>query len=150
MMDLDVSLVGTCVLGEESGLGSWSDVDVVGDTLEDFVAEDFIVNRSTGSTTGTGSGRVATFLRNYTVPKPVIIAERCTACGTCVKVCPVEPKAVDWAHGTGAKDGKPPAHDYSACIRCYCCQEMCPEKAITVDTPLLGRLIHRESSAVHQ
>jgi len=57
-----------------------------------------------------------------------------------VHVCPVDPKAVDW----GAGDHRvPPVHDYDRCIRCYCCQEMCPERAIEVKTPLLGRLIRR-------
>jgi NAD-dependent dihydropyrimidine dehydrogenase PreA subunit len=145
MMNLDVSLVGTCTFGEEHGLGTHSEVEVVGDELDDFIAEDYVVNRSHGSTTGTGEGRVATFLKNYTVPKPVIEPERCTACGTCITVCPVDPKAVGWAEGTSAKDKRPPEYDYSHCIRCYCCQEMCPDRAIGVDTPLLGRLIHRNA-----
>jgi formate hydrogenlyase subunit 6/NADH:ubiquinone oxidoreductase subunit I len=36
-----------------------------------------------------------------------------------------------------------PDIDYSTCIRCYCCQELCPEGAITVSVPLLRRLLKR-------
>ena len=64
----------------------------------------------------------------------------CTRCGTCVKMCPIEPKAVAFP---GGDKTQAPVHDYAACIRCYCCQEMCPERAIEVKTPFLGRLIRR-------
>jgi formate hydrogenlyase subunit 6/NADH:ubiquinone oxidoreductase subunit I len=30
-----------------------------------------------------------------------------------------------------------PVYDYKKCIRCYCCQEMCPEKAIIVKRKLI-------------
>ncbi len=142
MMNLDVSLVDTVIIGQELGLGTYDDIEYVGDPLEGFIAEDYKVNRSARSTTESSEGRFSGLMRRYVVPKPFIIAERCTACGTCVKVCPVEPKAVDWAESSGKAEKRPPRHDYSACIRCYCCQEMCPERAIEVATPLLGRLIH--------
>ena len=61
-------------------------------------------------------------------------------CGTCVAVCPVEPKAVLFA---GDDRTRPPVHEYDRCIRCYCCQEMCPEGAIELRVPFLGRVIHR-------
>ena len=32
---------------------------------------------------------------------------------------------------------------FDRCIRCYCCQETCPEGAISVETPLLGKLYSR-------
>lgn len=34
-------------------------------------------------------------------------------------------------------------YDYSRCIKCYCCQEMCPEQAITVKKSLLARIADR-------
>lgn len=141
MMNLDVSLVATCTYGEELGLGTTSDIEYVGDPVEEFIVEDFVANRSPASTTGRGN--VSKFMRRWVVPKPVIRAERCNACGTCVKVCPLDPKAVDWTTEEGAKAKKPPAHDHALCTRCYCCQEMCPERAIEIEVPPLGRIIHR-------
>jgi formate hydrogenlyase subunit 6/NADH:ubiquinone oxidoreductase subunit I len=111
--------------------------------VEDFVAKDFVADRSARSTTESGSGRFSAFMRRFVVPKPYVVEERCTSCGTCVKVCPVEPKAIDWEGPSAKTAGRPPRHDYSRCIRCYCCQELCPERAIEVRTPPLGRLIHR-------
>lgn len=145
LMNLDTSLVATVTIGEEAGLGSASDVELVGDDIEPLIATDYNANRSPASTTGrslTGHEGARKLMRRWVVPKPVIHAEACTYCGTCVKVCPVEPKAVDWTTEGGASDKRPPAHDYARCIRCYCCQELCPEGAIDVHVPPLGRLIH--------
>ncbi len=135
IMALDPALVETLVYGERWGLGSASDIEVVGDELP--VIDDYRVNRTPVSTTrGLGSALGKRLL----APRPYVIEARCTRCGTCVKVCPVDPKAVDWR---GGDHRVPPTHDYERCIRCYCCQEMCPERAIEVKTPVLGRLIRR-------
>ena len=135
IMALDPALVGTCVWGDAWGLGSAQDIEIVGDQLP--VLPDYRVNRAPASTTrglGFSAGK------RMLAPRPYILHERCTKCGTCVQVCPVDPKAVDWAEGDKTW---PPVHDYDHCIRCYCCQEMCPERAIEVKTPLLGKLIRR-------
>lgn len=135
IMALDPALVETITYGERWGLGSARDIELVGDELP--VIDDYRVNRTPISTTrGLGSALGKRLL----APQPYIIEERCTRCGTCVKVCPVDPKAVDWQ---GSDRTAVPAHDYGRCIRCYCCQEMCPERAIEVKTPMLGRLIRR-------
>jgi uncharacterized protein (DUF362 family)/NAD-dependent dihydropyrimidine dehydrogenase PreA subunit len=141
MIKLDPDLVPTVRWGAEWGLGTADDIEYVGDPLETFVVDDFVVNRSTGSTTS-ARGRVGSLVKEWIVPRPVIDHARCTACGTCVQMCPVDPKAVDFDSELGR--GAPPVHHYDRCIRCYCCQELCPERAITVKTPFLGRLIHRD------
>jgi uncharacterized protein (DUF362 family)/ferredoxin len=153
MIDLDPLLVGTIDWGVRSGLGQADDIQVLGDRLDEFHTPDFAVNRSPASTTGGTSWR-SRAVRDRIVPRPVIDHESCTACGTCVRMCPVDPKAVLFERGdplTGKIPGEdpagrakePPSHDYSRCIRCYCCQEVCPEHAITIRTPLLGRMINR-------
>ncbi len=140
MMALDPALVGTITFGEAFGLGTASAVDWVGDPVEDFVAPDFRVVRTPASTTGRDGGR--RLARRLIVPRPVIDPERCTSCGTCVTVCPVDPKAVNWRDPARDRGTLPPRHNYTRCIRCYCCQEMCPENAIRVRIPLFGRVLH--------
>lgn len=63
------------------------------------------------------------FLKNTFIKKPKITKKACKGCGVCVTVCP--------SLALSLKDGKP-LFDYQRCIRCYCCQEMCPENAINV------------------
>ncbi len=57
------------------------------------------------------------------VPKPYFIHNKCILCNECVKVCPVEPKALK-------NENKKIEIDRKLCIRCFCCQEMCPVGAI--------------------
>jgi len=139
MIGLDVNLVPPIVHGEAAGLGRSTGIALVGDPMDGFVVDDFDVNRSPRSTTGK-PGTLNRLMRRVVVPRPVVRAERCTRCGTCVSVCPVTPKAIAFADDQRLR---PPSHAYQRCIRCYCCQELCPEAAIEVDVPLLGRLIQR-------
>ena len=60
-------------------------------------------------------------LKNILIKKPKVRKKICKACGVCVRVCPAEALSMQ---------GKEPVFDYTRCIRCYCCQEMCPEGAI--------------------
>ena len=139
LIELDPKLVLPIQYGIEFGLGTSENIKYLGDPIESFVNREFVVNRRPLSTTE-GPGRVNRMTRRFVIPKPFILAVKCTKCGTCVSVCPVDPKAVEFR---GAGRIAPPVHDYQRCIRCYCCQELCPEGAIEVATPLMGRLIHR-------
>ena len=137
LIGLDPDLVPPIVHGAASGLGRATDVALLGDLIDELAVVDFDVNRHPRSTTGR-PGWASRLARRLVVPRPAIRPERCTRCGTCVAVCPVTPKAVRFADEARSC---PPEHHYDACIRCYCCQELCPEETIEIDVPLLGRLI---------
>jgi uncharacterized protein (DUF362 family)/Pyruvate/2-oxoacid:ferredoxin oxidoreductase delta subunit len=139
LIGLDPTLVGSIVHGRETGLGGGDEVEIVGDPLTSLEDLGFDVNRSPRSTTG-GPGRWSRLARRVVVPRPAVDGARCTRCGTCVTLCPVTPKAIDFERGNRAR---PPSHRYDRCIRCYCCQELCPEGAIDIHVPALGRLLHR-------
>lgn len=68
-------------------------------------------------------GFVRRRLKDLLVRKPKVLKGLCTGCGTCAMVCPT--KAMTSGQGL-------PTLNPKECIRCYCCQEMCPENAITV------------------
>lgn len=126
--------------GRDAGLGDFDGIAWVGDPVDGFVVPDFNVNR-TIDPHGKSLPRIAArLMRDLVIPRPTIEAILCSQCGTCVRVCPATPKAVDFRDGDKTV---PPVYDYGRCLRCYCCQEMCPEEAIIVETPLLGRLLHR-------
>lgn len=142
LIDLDPQLVPPIVHGEAAGLGTASDIEVVGDPATQFASADFDVYRAVRPTSGTFSGRRrwVRVVQRLLVARPIIRAARCTRCGACIEVCPVTPKAIAFTH---AKRLAPPTHHYERCIRCYCCQELCPAGAIEIAVPWPGRLIRR-------
>jgi len=140
IIDLDPEIVPTSKPGEKAGLGSYhvENIELVGGSIESFLDPSFEVNRM--PPVPSSGGKFRTFIKNRITQRPVIDITKCTICGTCVTMCPVEPKAVDWYKGDKSK---PPKYNYDLCIRCYCCQETCPDGAILIDSPLLGRFFPR-------
>ncbi|MFC2060545.1 DUF362 domain-containing protein [Chloroflexota bacterium] len=140
MIGLNPEFVPTSKPGEKSGLGTYhyENIEMVGDSAESFIVRDFKVTRK--PPIRATAGRLRVFTRNRVVPRPVIDRTMCNDCGTCIKMCPVGPSALDWILHEA---GKSPKHDYGHCIRCYCCQETCPEGAIVIQNPILGRLLFR-------
>ncbi|MEI6102167.1 MAG: 4Fe-4S dicluster domain-containing protein, partial [Eubacteriales bacterium] len=139
LMNLDPAMLLTNTAGLEMGAGTYlsSDIELLGDPIERFIASDYIVNREPEKPAKKNSG----VIKNTLVPKPYIIAEKCVKCGVCVNMCPVTPKAVDWHDGNKSN---PPSYKYERCIRCFCCQELCPESAIHVKVPLIRRFIGKK------
>ena len=45
--------------------------------------------------------------RQRIIPRPVIDSVKCTRCDTCVNICPVTPKAVDWHDGERSHEPRP-------------------------------------------
>ena len=64
--------------------------------------------------------------------RPVYIHENCTGCLKCVKICPVN-----------AIELHPAKKNYivltdSKCIRCFCCSEVCADKAVEIRRKVFG------------
>lgn len=149
LIDLNPLYVPTARPGEKSGLGTYrqENIQLLGHPLEELVNKDFKATRLKPDRLASAR-YFPTFFKNLVSPKPLILHDRCVNCGSCVLQCPVSPKAVDWPKDKekskkGHKKDQPPVYNYKDCIRCYCCQEICPEKAIDIHIPLLGRLIYR-------
>jgi uncharacterized protein (DUF362 family)/ferredoxin len=138
MIVLNPDFVPTIKPGQDWGLGTaqMQDIELVGDPLEPFINNNFkVVRAPVKPVTDT---TFVPFLRNMIAARPVIDPTMCNQCGTCVHHCPAKPKAVDWHSGDRSQT---PTYKYSRCIRCFCCQELCPQLAISVKIPLLGKLL---------
>jgi ferredoxin len=111
------------------GPGSPEDVDVVGVPWRELAVPDFA--HPVADPTSRMPWRLARWARHVLVARPVLeCPSGCTSCGTCVKECPVEAIAM--------RDRRP-SFDYDLCIRCYCCQELCPQHVIGLKRTRLAR-----------
>ena len=127
---------------EKAGIGNVSEesIELLGDPIESFKVKKFQLSPETRGSWEFSP--IVSFVRNSIIPRPVIDPLKCSKCGICVAACPVKPKALT------QEKGKVPVHDYNLCIRCYCCQESCPEGAIDIRIPLAGRLLHGLKSKI--
>lgn len=147
MVKVNPEHVPTIKYGRDQGLGvcSENDIEIVGDSLHEFISDDFDI-RTGPKKPSSGFKKfiinlLMKLLGRFLVQKPYIISAECVECGICVKMCPVNPKAVDWHEGDKTK---PPSYKYERCIKCYCCQEVCPEGAIELSVPFLRKILFRK------
>jgi len=140
IINLDPHILPTSQPGEAANLGTYraENIELFSGDIDTFFDPSFEVNRVPPA--HSSGGRFSTFIKNRITQRPVIDKARCDLCGICVKMCPVRPRAVDWYNDDKSQ---PPRHNYDRCIRCYCCQETCPDGAILIETPVLGRLFAR-------
>ncbi len=121
-------------LGEKYHLGTMTDIELIGDDINDLICNDFAVQRGINL-----SGNLAwkyRFLKNLISLKPKINEKKCIKCGECINHCPINPVGIDWN-----KNSDFPVYDYNKCIRCYCCQEVCPIGAIDIKTPKIRKIM---------
>ncbi len=132
LVDLDPLNVPTTRPGREWGLGTYleDEIELVGDPPAAQSGADFKVPRGpVGDSSASGA---MGFINNLISRRPAIQRRRCRLCGECVAACPVRPQALSWPDRTA-----PPVFSYSRCIRCWCCQEICPEGAIQAKRSVL-------------
>ncbi len=79
-------------------------------------------------------GFIRKALSNALTSKPIIEGEKCKACNQCLEICP--PKALE-------RRGKDLIFDYGRCIRCFCCQEICQEGAVSIKPGWASKLLGR-------
>jgi uncharacterized protein (DUF362 family) len=127
-------------LGQEYGYGSYDEdkLEIVGDDIMALMKPEFKVQRSR-PIRREKQGKIKG-IAGQMIKKPKIIESKCTRCGECVDACPFQPKAL-----TFYDDNKSfaPVFDYSLCIRCFCCHEMCRYSAIVLKYPFYKRLLNK-------
>jgi uncharacterized protein (DUF362 family)/Pyruvate/2-oxoacid:ferredoxin oxidoreductase delta subunit len=112
---------------EECGVGNAAEdnIEITGEPLADVRVPGF---RYTPP--GLGAGNLfpipefaARRFKSWFLLRPRFLHGVCTRCGSCIAMCPARPKALSMKDGRVAIDDR-------ACIRCYCCSEICTSRAV--------------------
>ena len=103
----------------------------VGDPMEPLVLRDFDIPMRSRRR---GWVNMVNRLPQAFRPRPVFTHRRCDGGGTCVRACPAKAIALD--------ERRRPQVDLGKCIRCYCCQELCPRTDVEVSRNPLVSLLH--------
>jgi uncharacterized protein (DUF362 family)/Pyruvate/2-oxoacid:ferredoxin oxidoreductase delta subunit len=97
------------------------DIEITGAPLAEIIDPDF--KHPKGELADEKApGWLVGSLKSLATSMPYLaIPDICSGCGTCKQSCPA---------GAITYVDKKPTFDYDKCIRCYCCEELCPEVAI--------------------
>ena len=118
-------------------LPDWSQVRIHGRGLEKIKISDWKLPPTAGKLNAV-SNIIPRQIRNFAMkrlrPLPYIVKDICRGCGECVRDCPA--KCMSMMEGKAEVNLK-------QCIRCYCCQELCPHRAVELRRTWLGNLLFR-------
>lgn len=136
LIGIDPFSIATTRLAHEQGLGCGdvSRIEVRGEAIGDVVVRDF--RQSSGRNDWTRiPSPIRKLLRRQLVARPQVVRSKCVGCGDCVRACPVH----------AISPGRPVSIDLEACIRCYCCHEVCNLSAINLRHGLVKMFLSRFS-----
>ncbi len=115
------------------GICDRNKIEVMGETIEAVKVNDF-----RPAVTSRGFNRIPAFiinpLKNNLSVRPYWEHNKCNLCKECMNICPVKCLEIK---------NKRIAINRNTCIRCLCCQEICPKGVISARRNLPGRIIER-------
>ena len=114
----------------KSGEADLSKIEILGDSLDAFIAKDFKLPQTTPLKYLPKSviDCVASLIRF----KPHIDNKTCARCNLCKITCPVHCIEIEKRYCS---------IDYKRCIRCLCCHEVCPYRAISIKRNILTKMV---------
>ena len=142
IMDIDSFKMPLIQQEQKRGLLSIEEIEYLGDNYESFVKKEF--NNVEIQVYNKNNKKVPPFLNGFVhkllTRRPIIKKSKCKGCKKCFDHCPV--KAIEMCK---KKDNKQYAKvNYDKCIRCFCCQELCPFHVVKIKTGILYNFVHKK------
>lgn len=138
------------------------DHEIYGDKL--IFRKDFKRISSFKSSTIPSKFRKGFIYNNIISSKPVFSRSKCIFCMQCYNICPTNPKSIkivtkkanynkesfeenyndlNQTNKIEKNNIKKLIYNYDTCIRCFCCQEICPNKAINIKHSIVGKILKK-------
>lgn len=133
LINLEPKYLPFLVYGKKAKLGTYLENEIIylGDDYRELVNRQFQVQRR--KKIKNGDRENIPLLGWIFYSRPMIQKDNCIFCGKCIAACPVPEKAIYMKNNR-----IPPFFNYNTCIKCYCCQEACPNNAIVRHKAVLG------------
>ncbi len=130
----------TTYYGHKMGLGQGDikNIQVLGAKIQDLNITPFKLPNT--KLVSSLPGFLTSFAVNMMQVVPEIELPGCTGCSFCINSCPVDAMVLS--------EEKKAVIDYTKCISCYCCHELCPKKTIELRHAnkmgkLVGKILNR-------
>ena len=143
LINADISEMPTITKGRARGFIDDYNVEIIGENVENLVVKDFqnITPNVQKPYANYVPQCLQKFVHNIMTQRPKINHKICRGCGKCFEHCPV--KAISMIVD---KNGKKVAKiDYDKCIRCFCCQELCPFGVIKIKSGMIYKIVHKDT-----
>ncbi len=147
LMNADPMTMPTIIKAQERGLIQDLNIQIVGEDLQQFVVKDFdvIVPNLQKPFANYVPMSMQKFVQKMMTQRPKIVKKHCRGCGKCFAHCPA--KAISMVE----KNGKKIANiDYDKCIKCFCCQELCPFGVIKIKSGIVYKMVNFKSKKRRQ
>lgn len=129
VMPLDI-LVTKEAYETKLGEADLSKIEILGDSLDAFVAKDFKLPQTTPLKYLPKN--VIDCVASLIKFKPYIDNEACRRCNLCKLTCPAHCIEIEKRYCS---------IDYKKCVRCLCCHEVCPYRAISIKRNILTKMV---------
>ena len=139
LINAQPNLMPTLIKAKTRGIIEDYTCNIVGDNIENYVIKDFdvIVPNINKPYANYVPQCMQKFVHRIMTQRPKIMQSHCRGCRKCFEHCPV--KAISMVDRNGKKVAQ---IDYDKCIRCFCCQELCPFGVIKIKSGLIYKIVH--------
>lgn len=117
-------------------------IEVLGDEVEPLIVRDFktVMPNNFKPFASAVPKWLQPSVHRLMTQRPSVNRKKCKGCKKCFEHCPVQAITMK----PTKKGGIPKAHfDYNKCIRCFCCQELCPFGLVEVKSGIVYKIIHK-------
>jgi len=146
LINIDINLMPIINKGlSRKMVDSVNDIRILGEELEPLIIKDYeIVMPNNYKPFATIVPKfLQPLVHKVMTKRPIINKKQCKGCKKCYEHCPV--KAISMVE---YKKGQPlkAEIDYNKCIRCYCCQELCPYGVVKVKSGIIYRIVNHKQN----